>query len=70
MRRLRAGLVTLHSGGVGAPPGTTRGAREELADGGRLRLSEAWMRDKAMSRTGAEEPKEANTGREKRGPTP
>ena len=36
VRRLRAGLVTPHSGGAGAPPGGTRAAREELADGGRL----------------------------------
>src|SRR3954468_5064294 len=33
MRRLRAGLVTSHSGGVGAPPGwPLRAACEELAD--------------------------------------
>src|SRR5687767_14062748 len=33
MRRLRAGLVILHSGGVGAPPGRPlRAARQELAD--------------------------------------
>src|SRR5690242_3419493 len=34
MRRLRAGLVTPHPGGAGAPPGTTTSPREELADGG------------------------------------
>ena len=32
MRRLRAGLVTLHSGGAGAPPGVTRDPCQELAD--------------------------------------
>jgi len=34
VRRPRAGLVTPHSGCVGAPPGTTTGPCEELADGG------------------------------------
>jgi hypothetical protein len=32
MRRLRAGLVTPHSGGAGAPPGVTRDPCQELAD--------------------------------------
>jgi hypothetical protein len=32
VRRLRAGLVTPHSGGVGAPLGTITSPRQELAD--------------------------------------
>ena len=36
-RRPRVRLVTSHSGGQGAPPGTTTSPREELADGDRLR---------------------------------
>jgi hypothetical protein len=32
MRRLRAGLVTPHSGGAGAPPGVTTDPCQELAD--------------------------------------
>ena len=35
-RRPRVRLVTSHSGGQGAPPGTTTSPREELADGDRL----------------------------------
>src|SRR5947209_14471336 len=31
-RRLRPGLVTPASGGVGAPPGGTKASRQELAD--------------------------------------
>ena len=33
MRRPRASLVSLHPGGAGAPPGTTKSPCEELADG-------------------------------------
>ena len=32
--RGRGGTFPAHSGCAGAPPGTTRGPREELADGG------------------------------------
>ncbi len=32
MRRLRAGLVTPHSGSAGAPPGTITSPCQELAD--------------------------------------
>ena len=52
----------------GLRPGVLTAPRQELADGGRLRLPEAWMRDNPLRGTGAEEPKEDNPGREKRGP--
>ena len=38
--RGRGGTLLAHSGGIGAPPGPTTGACQELADGGRRAKSE------------------------------
>jgi hypothetical protein len=47
MRRLRAGLVTPHSGGAGAPPGTITSPCQELADAMR---TGAWRQSAARRR--------------------
>jgi len=69
MRRPRASLVSLHSGGAGAPPGTTTGPCQELADGGPLTFEQSAgkARPGAEMRTPPVERREATLRDRKRG---
>ena len=74
-RRLRAGLVSRHPGGVGAPPGDTTVSRQELADVDVRSFAGAdarpWNGADTVARSHARlQSKEQPHFREMRGPTP
>jgi hypothetical protein len=71
-RRPRAwGTFLAHSGGIGAPPGPTTGACQELADGGRRAKSEVVKERLTQKAPWDRRPKtERSSPWAKRGPVP